>query len=404
MVLHITTVDKGGAYKAVERMRRAMDLYGIESQIMVRNKEHPESDVAVYCNGFLKRFISKGKNAINMLFADGQITRDLLGSHITKNSLVHEADVIIIHWINSFLSYRSLKEILSLQKPVVFVMHDMWLFTGGCHYDTLKEGYCGKYIEQCRQCPLSKGKREDACKKNYNDKLQLFMDSAFYAIGPSKWIVDCAKKSKILAGKNIRHIPNCYDEHTFYLQDNRERLKKQWGIQTDKTILLFGTGRGADENENKGIRYLIEALKKLPEEEFLLLIFGESKVDSFKEVRQECRKVGFLSDENKMREIYNIADIFISPSKQESFGFTICEAMACGTPCVAFPVGGVKEQIVHRENGYLATLFDTDDIVQGILYCREHKERLGEQAALSAKKYSFQNVGKEYAEFINEIS
>lgn len=404
MVLHITTVDKGGAYKAVERMKKAMDLYGIESHILVRNQEHPDSDVTVYCNGFLKRFISKGKNAINMLFADGQITRDLLGSHITKDRLVQEADVIFIHWINSFLSYQSLKEILYLHKPVVFVMHDMWLFTGGCHCNILKEEYCDRYTEGCGRCPMISAKENDISRKNCKDKKSIFENQTFTVIGPSKWIVDCAVKSSTLSGKDIRYLPNCYDDSVFYPQDNREELQRKWDLHTNKTVLLFGTSYGADENENKGIRYLIEALKKLPEEEFLLLIFGESKDDSFKEIRQECRKVGFLSDENKMREIYNIADIFISPSKQESFGFTICEAMACGTPCVAFPVGGVKEQIAHRENGYLATLFDTDDIVQGILYCREHKERLGEKAALSAKKYSFQNVGKEYAEFINEIS
>ena len=94
MVSHITTVDRGGAYKATERMKRAMDLYGIENNILVRNRVYPESDVSVFCNNSLKRFASKMKNALNMLFANGQIARDLLGSHIVKNRLVQEADII----------------------------------------------------------------------------------------------------------------------------------------------------------------------------------------------------------------------------------------------------------------------------------------------------------------------
>ena len=404
MVLHITTVDKGGAYKAVDRMRRAMAQYGIESQILVRNKVYQESDVSVYCSGFIKRLVSKGKNAINILFSEGQITRDLLGSHITKNRLVQEADVIIIHWINSFLSYQSLKEILRLHKPVVFFLHDMWLFTGGCHCNILSEEYCNRYTEGCGKCPMISLKDKDISKKNCKEKQRIFEKYACKIIGPSKWIVNCAENSYVLSGKDVNFLPNCYDDSVFYPQDNVDELKRKWNIDKKKTVLLFGTSYGADENENKGIRYLIEALTILPKEEFLILIFGESNVDSFREISQEYMRVGYISDENVMREIYNIADIFISPSKQESFGFTICEAMACGTPCVAFPVGGVKEQISHRENGYLAAIFDAYDIAKGIMFCKENKNYLGEQAAISAKKYSFHSVGKKYVEFIQGLS
>ncbi len=184
---------------------------------------------------------------------------------------------------------------------------------------------------------------------------------------------------------------------------HRETLRKKWSINTKKTILLFGTSYASGENENKGIHYLIEAIKYLSKEEYYLLIFGESQDHMFDNVGLECRKVGFISDENSMRELYNIADIFISPSKQESFGFTICEAMACGTPCVAFPVGGVKEQITHQTNGYLAELFDAHDIAHGIVFCRDNNKEMGEQAALSAKKFSIYNVGKKYCELVNEL-
>lgn len=403
MVLHITTVDRGGAYKATERMKRAMDLYGIENNILVRNRVYPESDVSVFCNNSLKRFVSKMKNALNMLFANGQIARDLLGSHIVKNRLVQEADIIFVHWINSFLSYQSLEEIMNLHKPIVFVMHDMWLFTGGCHCNILKEQYCENYTEGCGRCPQIALKKRDISIVNCKTKKKLFENQNITIIGPSKWIVDCAKRSSVLSGKDIRYISNCYDDSIFYPQQQREELRKKWSINTKKTILLFGTSYASGENENKGIHYLLEAIKYLPKEEYYLLIFGESQDELFDSVRLECRKVGFISDENSMRELYNIADIFISPSKQESFGFTICEAMACGTPCVAFPVGGVIEQISHKKNGYLAELFDARDISQGIVFCRDNIKKMGEQAALSAKKFSIYNVGKKYCELVNEL-
>ncbi len=226
MVLHITTVDRGGAYKAVERMKRAMDMFGIENYILVRNREHFDSDVSVFCNNSVRRFVSKAKNALNMLFANGQIARDLLGSHIVNNRLVQEADIIFVHWINSFLSYRSLKEIMKLHKPIVFVMHDMWLFTGGCHCNILKEEYCENYIEGCGRCPQIALKKRDISVINCKDKKRLFENQDITIIGPSKWIVDCAKKSNVLFGKNIRYMPNCYDDSVLSITSPRNFAKK----------------------------------------------------------------------------------------------------------------------------------------------------------------------------------
>ena len=103
-----------------------------------------------------------------------------------------------------------------------------------------------------------------------------------------------------------------------------------------------------------------------------------------------------------MAEIYNLADVLVNPSTQEAFGYTACEAMACGTPVVAFPVGGLREQIIHLQNGYLAEFQNAQDIAKGIIYCAENREQLGIQARKSTMRYSYENVAIKYLELMEE--
>ena len=104
-----------------------------------------------------------------------------------------------------------------------------------------------------------------------------------------------------------------------------------------------------------------------------------------------------------MAEVYNMADVYVTPSLQESFGFTVCEAMSCGTPVVAFPVGGILDQIHHKKNGYLAKYESVEDLAGGIEYCANHSRSLGEAAHNSAKRFWKENAGKEYRKFFYEI-
>ena len=130
-VLHVTTIDIGGAYKAAVRLHEGLTRIGVQSEILLRTKSKESNiGVEVFSNRF-SAIISKVKNGWNLLQADGEITRDVLGTDISRNSKVLEADIIILHWINSFLTVREFEKLAVLQKPILWILHDMWLFTGG---------------------------------------------------------------------------------------------------------------------------------------------------------------------------------------------------------------------------------------------------------------------------------
>lgn len=398
-VLHITTIDTGGAYKAAYRLHEMMLLQGIDSKIMVRTKLYPNNQVLETFYRPIEAFFSKVKNGINRLMARGKIADDRFGTDISKLEQVKEADVIIIHWINSFLSQKDIVKLGKLGKRILWVMHDMWLFTGGCHVD----GYCGGYARHCGNCPLIGGKREeDLSRRNFLSKMKMMEQIEVTVLGPSQWIVEQARKSEIVKNKKVRFVPNTLNTLVYRPVSGveKKKLRNQYGIPENKKIILFGAADDGTRNENKGFRYLRDAISYLQAEEYCLIIFGNTAGNLGLPTTLEVIKMGYIFEEKVIIELYQLADVLVNPSSQESFGYTVCEAMACGIPVVGFPIGGIKEQIRHRENGYLAKYHDAKELAQGISYCAAHTVELGQKACISAQKYSYENIGKIYGEIL----
>lgn len=400
-VLHIATIDNGGAYKAAERFHKSLIRRGIQSKILVRTCLSGD-EVETYFHNPIEKLFSKGKNAVNLFFSRGEISRDILGTDISDNKEVQDADVLVLHWINSFLSVKSLERLAQTGKPIVFMMHDMWLFTGGCHV----AGGCEKYKSGCGMCPLIPSAREkDISFVNFQEK-RAFMEKADVVIaGPSPWIVACAGKSPVLHGKRIVCMPNAIDTRLFQPAGEQEQaiLRQKYGIPGHKKIILFGAADAGTGNKYKGFVYLTDAIRELDPEQFYLVVFGnaDGKLDIPEKLDRKL--LGYIREERLMAEIYNLADVYVTPSLQETFGFTVCEAMACGVPVAAFRIGGIVSQITHKENGYLAEIKKAPDLAEGIRFCAENKERLSKAARKGAERFSLEAMGERYEEFLQEI-
>lgn len=396
-ILHITTIDTGGAFKAVERLNQCLIQSGYDSEIILRTRNCKDVNAYEYLDTAAKRIVSKSKNFFNLALKKGEIERDLLGSDLSKLGKVKNADIICIHWVNSFLSYKGFEQILKLNKKTIFFMHDMWLFTGGCHVDR----GCGKYEQSCGRCPLIDSKKDkDITYRNFVDKAKLFKRYDFTVCGPSKWIVECAKKSDALSNKRIECLPNCYDDGVFFCRD-KDEARKTLGFNTDKTVILFGAAHDGTANKNKGFDYLQDALTYLDKNKYFLLIFGNADESLFESIGFEHKLLGYVNGDRELADVYSAADIYVTPSLQESFGYTVCEAMACGTPVVAFPVGGILDQIKHKENGYLASLKDSRDLANGIDYVYKNREELGRKAAMAAIQFSYGVLMEKYKSFFD---
>ena len=401
-ILHVTTIDEGGAYKAVLRMQESMERCGIHSNLLLRTKKSNLSmkNQILFLNSPIKKIISKVNNGLNLLLKRDSISRDVFGNNIVNHHAVQDADIIVLHWINSFLSGKSLQQIFQLGKPVIFVLHDMWLFTGGCHV----AGECNRYQLECSTCPQIPGNRvHDNSWKNYRDKENLLSKYQFFVLAPSRWMRDCAEKSQVLKGKEITYIPNCYDRNIFYPRTDREALRKKYGIPQGKKVILFGAAFNGAGNPDKGFSYLKQALMLLSENDYFLVIFGHAQNKDVESLKQSYKLAGYIEAESELAELYSLADVYVTPSLQESFGFTVCEAMACGTPVTAFAVGGILDQITHMEDGYLARVKDSHDLAEGIEYCAKNRNEWGKKAEENAKRFSYEEVGRQYVDFFEEL-
>ena len=385
-VLHINTSDKvGGAAIAAFRLHDAMLSTGIDSKYLVLNRTiNDRNDIATISKH--KNFINRMLNIVlekiatkNMGKIKGLFSSFKYGICISKRREVNEADIIYIHWINSFVNYHELKKILKKKKPVFWFMHDMFAITGGCHYSF----DCVNYYVQCRKCPFhSKG--IDQSKEQYNKKRKIYKQfNNLVFITPSKWLFDCAKKSELTENKQVYHIPNLIDK-TVFKSINKNVARELFSLNNNAKIIGFGAN-SALTNFYKGWDYLKDALQILSKDETLqdkkieILIFGSNYS---KEIADSLpfpvHFLGHLHDDCSLVMAYNCMDVFVIPSIAENFPNTILESLSCNTPVVGFDTGGINDT-VNANTGYLTEYRNSSDLARGVsVILKEGRENVYE--------------------------
>lgn len=369
-IVHVNFVDNsGGAAKAAYRLNEALIQESVESKLLVMHKISASRNV-VQVGNRLNLFKNKINRYIEKKYISNYIGKEKnifslnnLGHDISNNPFIVEADIVHLHWINnSMISTRSLKKLLSLNKPIVWTQHDMWAITGGCHYT----GGCNKYKTQCYSCHMLKDTAFlDISKLHFNDKLKIYNNSNLQIVTCSNWLKSCVEESKLLSNKDVSVIPNTLDNRIFKMT-NKNFAKKSLGINENKKVILFGA-MNSTHDKRKGWSYLKEVLISLENpEEITLLIFGSEDNSDLKDINIESRFLGDVKDEHTLQLAYNASNVMVTPSIEDNLPNTVMESIACGTPVVAFDIGGFPDLIDHKKNGYLAREKDVNDLIVGI--------------------------------------
>jgi len=416
-ITHVTSTDlQGGAARSAYRLHQGLVRAGAESKMFVEFRESDDPDVVAfrYPNGQLSRIrrlvrrmslnrtevkLTKGRSWNASPFSDD---RSRHGAQILEQ--LPPWDILHLHWVAGMLDYSEFFRHVPKDRPIVWTLHDMHPFTGGCHFS----GNCGRFSESCGSCPqLSSSNPRDFSWQSLSRKRSGYgtlQPGRLNLVTPSKWLAGEVRRSSLLSNLEVTVIPYGLDTGVFKPRD-RAVARELFELPAGRQIVLFLADR-ANEHR-KGLPLLVEALKALPDRcNVCLLILGNGRVelpDDFQTVRLE-----YVRNDRVLSLIYSAADIFALPVLQDNLPNTALEAMACGLPIVAFATGGVPDMVRDGEEGWVVPPGDVAALGQALAAAlRDHPRRalMASNARLRAvQEYGIDLQAQRYLELYRSLS
>ncbi len=291
-------------------------------------------------------------------------------------------DVVNLHWINGTVCN---KDIAKINKPIVWTMHDSWSCCGAEHHPNIAENDTRWKEGYFRYNKPSTTHGIDLCRKVWRQKKKYLKDKKITFTAPSHWEYDVLKQSALFGNCNCVNIPNIID-HSVFCPRDKQTARALLSIPADKIVIGFGAAYDIDNPKSmKGSFYLIEALQKLKNSEnYYLVLFGPANPAFTSTISIPFFASGYISNPTILATIYSLCDVFVNPSLIESFGLTTLESISCGVPVVAFDVGGTSDIVVHKETGYLARPYKSEELAQGIEWCVENELSLNKNCLKKA--------------------
>ncbi|MDD2319179.1 MAG: glycosyltransferase family 4 protein [Geobacteraceae bacterium] len=411
-ILMLSTFDtRGGAAIAARRLHTGLRRIGIDSRMLVQEKGSDDPFVIEPATP-LRRALSAFRPMLDSLplrqypqrqritFSPAMLP-DRLNREITKLS----PEIVHLHWVAA--GFLRIETLAKLNRPLIWTLHDSWPFTGGCHlpFD------CLRYREACGACPtLGSARDSDLTRRIWNRKRKAWENLDLTVIAPSRWLAECAGASALFRQKRIEVLPNGLDTNRFRPID-KGTARDILSLPRDRKLLMFG-GVHAASDPNKGFQYLADALRKLSAqgwgEKAEVLVFGSTEPDQAPDFGLKCHYLGHVHDDVTTALLYCSADIFVAPSTQENLPNTVMEAAACGTPSVAFAVGGLPDLVEHGRTGWLARPFETDDLAKGIASLLVDDEKRTDMGYAARNKvvsqYALERIARRHAELYEELA
>ncbi|MCP4745021.1 MAG: glycosyltransferase [Desulfobacteraceae bacterium] len=404
-ILHISTGRNGGAAKSAFLLHNELLNLNLNSNILIADKVDPKDRYAYSIQNSLPKkylllMLKKAEFQLSKLHkpAGGSLfSPGLFSTRITCHPAFKSADIIHLHWINQGM--MNISQIQKTGKKIIWTLRDMWPLTGGCHYSL----NCSRFTSSCYNCPqLQKTIGVDVANILHNRKSKAFSKNNIHWIAVSTWMKQMAKSSRLCKNKKVTVIHNGINCNDFYPVD-KQLARKALKLPLNAKIVLIGAQNTYETY--KGFSLFHDCLAYV-RKDCHFVQFGSFNNSTSKFKNFAYTHLGYLKNISDLRNAYCAADVFVLPSVQEAFGKTVIEAMACGTPVVAFNKNGPRDIIDHMSNGYLSTAFLPKEFAHGINWLLNAKNyaSISKNAAKKVKNnFHIHHIAKKYIDYYKNI-
>ena len=389
----------GGAARAAYRIHHALLQQGIDSSMFVNHASAGDWTVQGPKGKFekaLKKLAPRlGGLARHLLKTTNQIIHSpaIIPSNCPQRLNQLDTDVVHLHWVNGEM--LSIAGIGSIIKPIVWTLHDMWAFCGAEHYTEefrWKEGYL-----QHNRPSYESG--FDLNRWTWQRKRKHWQ-RPMHIVTPSRWLAECVRQSALMHDWPVTVVPNAIDTNLWYPLD--KKLARQiLHLPLDVPLLLFGA-MGGNSEPRKGFDLLKSALEHVKSQipGLELIVFGCLAPRTMPNLGFPVHYTGHLPDDISLHLLYSAADVMVIPSRQDNLPNTGVEAHSCGLPVIAFNTCGLSDIVAHEQTGYLAKVYEVEDLAKGIQWVLSDAERYKglclNSREKAVKSFSYSKVAQQY--------
>lgn len=369
--------SNGGAADACVNTHKNFIKNKIKSFLILREKKINIKNSFLFGNSFLNMIRNRFIYYLMRIIGSKNFSLNILPSNFNTFLYDNKFKIINCHWING--ESISLTELIKIKIPIIFTLHDEWLLLGGQHYNNSVNFKKKKFLNFLE-------------KKLIKTKIQLLKKKNVFIVAPSIWLYKQALKNKYTINKRIFYIPYYFNTINF----------KKINKKINKKIKLLFSVSGYISNKRKGFQYIEKFLKKNPTLEFDLIVLSKDKNLKFNDKRVEHR---FFLSKKKYLKLLSHMDGVLMPSTVDNFPNTAIEALCCRLPILAFNIGGLKDLIVHKKNGFLVKNVNHKNFNDGMKYFLNNIERMKVSSYFSKilDKYSKNKIDQKYTKLFKKI-
>lgn len=393
---HISYSSSGGAGRVAGLLSSEQSKSGYDSFF------HSVSDTNLWANPWADPRLT-AKAVIDQYViansSESTLFSLLRSGHSSELSLpLNNSDIVHLHWTAGILEYSDIPFISQSVRKLVWTLHDMEPFTGGCHHSH----QCTNFETNCRACPQVRNAFRNLVTRKFDAKIASISDiSNLKIVAPSDWMKSQAQRSAILSGHDIETVPNPINPVYFETPES-STSRRQIGLNQDVLVAILiaeQLGNPSKRIEETLNNFLLDENGN-PEDNRFAIVVGSTQ--NFRTSLPNVLMTGSVSPP-ELAAIARIADVHITMSEAESAGMTVAEMAALGVPSIVRKSTALSDMIQEGKTGIaLDEIFNLRPLLNSLTTNTGFLRHLGKNAAaLAESKFSLNNVSSKYLEIYN---